>query len=302
MDWLAPLVSTVVIASTPLVIAALGELVVERAGVLNLGVEGMMIVGAVAAFAAAVASGSAVVGFGAGALAGGAMAGLFALMVLVLRTSQVPTGLALTLFGIGLSALAGAGLIGETLPSAPRGVPGLEQLPVVGKMIFGHDVIVYAAVALVAAVSWFLFRTRLGLIVRAVGEDHAAAHALGYPVLAVRCGCILFGGLMAGVAGAYLSVIYTPLWTEGMTAGRGWIALALVVFASWRPWWCLLGALLFGSFSIFQFYLQGSSLAIAGQYYAMLPYLVTIVVLSWTSWYKGSSLGAPACLGKPFGG
>ena len=300
MEWLTPLIVTVLVASTPLVIAALGELVVERSGILNLGVEGMMIVGAVTAFAAGVATSSAVVGFIAGAFAGMAMGGLFALMVLVFRTSQVPTGLALTLFGIGLSALAGTELIGKTLPSVPKGVPILEDLPVLGRIIFGHDAVVYLAVALVAATSWFLFRTRAGLVVRAVGEDHTAAHALGYPVLLVRCGCILFGGCMAGIAGAYLSVIYTPLWTENMTAGRGWIALALVVFASWRPWWCLFGAFLFGAFTIFQFHLQGTRIAIPSQYYAMLPYLVTIVVLTWTSWRKGSYLGAPACLGKPF--
>ncbi|MBF2734879.1 MAG: ABC transporter permease, partial [Betaproteobacteria bacterium AqS2] len=214
---------------------------------------------------------------------------------------QVPAGLALTLFGVGLSAFVGASLVGKSLDPVGRGVPLLEDLPVLGELLFAHDPLVYFALALAAATAWALRRTRLGLVVRAVGEDHDAAHALGYRVVLVRLGCILYGGACAGLAGAYLSLVYTPLWAENMTAGRGWIALALVVFATWRPWWCVLGAYLFGGFTILQLAMQAAGFGIQSQYLAMLPYLATIAVLAWSS-ARGrlQKLGAPACLGKPF--
>ena len=300
MEWLAPIVITIFTAATPLVLAATGEIVVERSGVLNLGVEGMMIVGAIIAFVVSYEFGSTLLGFVSGGIAGMGMAALFGFMVLILRTSQVPTGLALTLFGIGLSALIGTNYAGISLDSVAKGIIFLRDLPIVGTVIFGHDPMVYIAILLVAFTSWWLFKTRIGLVVRAIGEDHDAAHALGYRIILVRFMCVLYGGLFAGIAGAYLSLIYTPLWAENMTAGRGWIALALVVFATWRPWWGLLGACLFGGFTILQFHIQGSGINIASQYLSMLPYLVTIIVLVWSSSRNKNYLGAPACLGKSF--
>ena len=300
MEWFVPIFLTIVTAATPLVFAATGELACERSGVLNLGVEGMMIVGAVAAFATTIVTGNAAWGVLAGAGGGMLMAALFATMVLWLRTDQVPTGLALTLFGLGLSALVGTAYIGLSLPPPVRGIPGLEELPIIGTILFGHDAMVYISIAFVGLTWWILTRTKVGLIVRAVGEDHEAAHALGYPVLLVRLACVLYGGLLAGLGGAYLSLIYTPLWAENMTAGRGWIALALVVFATWQPWWCLAGAYLFGGFTILQLYLQGQGVGITAQYMSMLPYVATIVVLVWSSTKANKYLGAPACLGRPF--
>lgn len=296
----AALVATVLTAATPLLLAALGELVCERSGVLNLGVEGMMIVGAVAAFATALHTDSMLLGFMAGAAAGTALAAIFALLALALRASQVPSGLALTLFGVGLSAFVGAGLVGKSLDPVASGIPVLEDLPLVGAVLFGHDPLVYFALALAGATSWFLYRTRAGLIVRAIGEDHDAAHALGYRVLLVRLACILYGGACAGLAGAYLSLAYTPLWAENMTAGRGWIALALVVFATWRPWWCALGAGLFGGFTVLELSMQAAGFSLQPQYLAMLPYLATILVLTWTTARRHGLSAAPASLGKPF--
>ena len=292
--------ATVVTAATPLAFAACGELVSERSGVLNLGVEGMMIVGAVSAFATVVATGSFPLGILAGCGAGMLMGLLFAVLVLWLRTDQVPTGLALTLFGLGLSALIGTAYIGASLSAAPKGIPLLMELPVVGKILFGHDAMVYLSIVIVAFTWWLLQHSKAGLVIRAVGEDHDAAHALGYPVLLVRLGCVLYGGMLAGMGGAYLSLVYTPLWAENMTAGRGWISLALVVFATWRPWWCLAGAYLFGGFTILQLYLQGLGIGIASQYMSMLPYIATIAVLVWSSSNPNRYLGAPASLGRPF--
>jgi general nucleoside transport system permease protein len=300
---LVPLLVSVVTAATPLLLAALGELVVERAGVLNLGVEGMMLVGAVAAFAGESLSGSAFLGVLAGAAAGVAMAGLFAVLTLVLTSNQVATGLALTIFGIGLSALAGSPFVGHPVPPLPKlALPGLSTLPIAGPLLFGHDALVYLSVAATAAVALFLGRSRAGLVLRAVGEADESAHALGYGVLRVRALAVLFGGAMAGLGGAYLSLAYTPMWVEQMTAGRGWIALALVVFAAWRPWRLLVGAYLFGGIAILQLYLQGSGLVVVpSQVLAMLPYLATILVLTLiSSGSRRARLGAPACLGKPF--
>lgn len=301
MDLVAAIVISLAATATPLCLAATGELITERSGVLNLGVEGMMALGAVAAFATAVATGSTVLAVLAGGLSGMLAAGLFAMLVLGLRTDQVPTGLALTLFGLGLSALLGFNLVGIALEHQPQGIPWLEDIPLVGTIIFGHDAMVYLSLLLAGVCWWVLTKTRLGLIVRAIGESHAAAHALGYSVLWVRFVCVLVGGFFAGLGGAYLSIFYTPLWAENMTAGRGWIALALVVFASWRVQRCVAGAYLFGGLSVLQLYQQGKWFDIPAQYLAMLPYLITIIVLAWVSATGKSILSvAPADLGRKF--
>jgi len=271
---------TIIGAATPLLFAALGELVTERAGVLNLGLEGMMLIGAVAAFAATVVSGNPYLGVLLGALAGALMALLHGIMVLTLLTNQVATGLAMTLFGVGLSALLGAGFVGVTvapLPALP--VPLLASLPLLGPLLFEHNLLVYLSLLLVVGLSLFICRTRAGLILRAVGESPSSAHALGYPVIRIRYLALLFGGAMAGVGGAYLSLVYTPMWSENMTAGRGWVALALVVFASWRPGRALLGAYMFGGVTILQLHGQGMGLSIPSQFLSMLPYLATVLVL-----------------------
>jgi len=294
--------AALIVAATPILLAAIGELVTEKAGVLNLGVEGMMILGAVVGFAAAVATGSVLLGLAAAAAAGAALAGLFAVLVLGLLANQVATGLALTLFGLGLSALIGQGYIGVRPPPAGRlAVPGLSDLPVLGRLVFSHDVLVYTGVALVAGVWAFLRFSRAGLILRAVGESHDAAHALGFPVRRVRALAILFGGACAGLGGAHLSLVRVPQWTEGMTAGVGWIALALVVFASWRPWRVMLGAWLFGGIAVLQLNLQAAGVKIPAEYLAMSPYLVTILVLVIiTADRPRAALHAPAALGRPF--
>ena len=300
---LVPLLVSVITAATPLLLAAIGELVVERAGVLNLGVEGMMLVGAICGFAAMTLTGSTVLALIAAAAAGAALAALFGLLVLTLASNQVATGLALTLFGLGLSALMGQGFVGHPIePLAKLAVPGLSTLPVVGPLLFSHDVLVYLSIAATAGVAWFLDRTRGGLILRGVGESDSSAHSIGYDVIRIRYLAVLFGGAMAGLGGAYLSLVYTPMWVEGMTAGRGWIALALVVFAAWRPWRALAGAYLFGGITVLQLYLQGSGVVVVPtQFMAMLPYLATIVVLTLIAASPlRAKLSAPACLGKPF--
>jgi simple sugar transport system permease protein len=277
------------IAATPLILAALGELVVEKAGVLNLGVEGMMVMGAVAGFAITIASGSYAIGFVGAMAAGVVLALLFGLLTQVLLSNQVATGLALTLFGLGLSALIGQGFSGKSAGTFPRLWPG------------GLDALAVLAILMIPAVAWFLDRTRAGLVLRAVGENHDAAHALGYPVVAVRMAAIAFGGAMAGLGGAYLSLVQTPFWVERMTAGRGWIALALVVFAAWRPARLLIGAWLFGGITIMQLHGQGLGIKIDAQILSMLPYLATIAVLVAISARQGAvRLAAPACLGKVF--
>ena len=294
---------TIISAATPLLFAAMGELVVEKSGVLNLGIEGMMLAGAVAAFAVTVTTGSSVAGVLAGAAAGMAMAFLFGVLTLTLAVNQVATGLALTIFGIGLSALIGANFVGVPVtPMAKLSVPGLSGIPVIGPLLFGHDGLVYLSVAATAGVAWFLKKTRGGMILRAVGESDISAHSIGYDVIGVRYRAVLFGGAMSGLGGAFLSLSYTPMWAEEMTAGRGWIALALVVFASWRPWRVLLGAYLFGGVTILQLYAQGAGgLGIPSQVMSMLPYLATILVLTIIAAgpWKGR-LDPPACLGKPF--
>jgi simple sugar transport system permease protein len=294
---------TIVSAATPLLLAALGELVVERSGVLNLGIEGMMLAGAVTGFAVTVTTGSPTLGIICAMLAGMAMAFAFGVLTLSLMANQVATGLALTIFGIGLSSLVGAGFVGITVAPLPKlDIPGLSTLPVIGPLLFSHDILIYASIALTVGVAWFLKRSRAGMILRAVGESDESAHSIGYDVIGVRCMAVRFGGLMAGLAGAFLSLSYTPLWIENMTAGRGWIALALVVFATWRPWRVLFGAYLFGGVTILQLTSQAAGwFDIPAQVMSMLPYIATILVLTIISagpWR--ARLNAPACLGKPF--
>ncbi|WP_282076721.1 ABC transporter permease [Epibacterium ulvae] len=292
------LIASLMVAATPILLAAIGELVVEKAGVLNLGVEGMMIIGAIAGFATAVETGSPLVGFVAAAFAGAALSLLFVVLTQIALANQVASGLALTLFGLGLSALLGQSYVGIRPPEMGQlYLPLLSDLPVVGPILFSHDIILYFGIALTAAVWAMLKFTRVGLILRAVGESHDAAHALGYKVVRIRILAILFGGACAGLGGAYISLIRVPQWTEGMTAGVGWIALALVVFASWKPWRALLGAYLFGGLTVVQLNLQAAGVAIPVEYLAMSPYIITIVVLVILSADKSS---APAALGRIF--
>ncbi|MBM86573.1 MAG: ABC transporter permease [Rhodospirillaceae bacterium] len=301
MDFV-PFVLTVITASTPLLLAATGELVTERSGVLNLGVEGMMLVGAIAAFAAASATGSAILGVLAGAIAGIATATIFGFLTLTMLANQVATGLALTIFGIGFSALIGASFVGFALDPLPKlNIAGLSGVPVLGAIFFGQDALVYLSFGMLSAVAWVLTRTRLGLILKAVGESHDSAHALGHPVILIRYGAVLFGGAMSGLAGAYLSLAYTPLWAENMSAGRGWIALALVVFATWRPGRLLFGAYMFGAITILQLHAQGWGVVIPSQFMSMLPYLATVLVLVLISSDRiRIRLNAPQCIGKVF--
>ena len=300
--FLQAIILSVIAASTPLLLAAAGELVAERAGVLNLGLEGMMIMGAACGFAGAYFTGSVIVGALAGILAGMLMAALFAALALGLAVNQVAAGLALTIFGIGLSGLIGAGFVGERIETAPHlDFPLIADLPVVGKIVFGQDGFVYASIALTIGIWWFLYRTRAGLILRAVGDNHVSAHALGYPVLRVRFLAVVFGGACAGLAGAYLPLAYTPFFIPGMTAGRGWIALALVVFASWLPGRVAIGAYLFGFVSILQLHFQALHVPIPSQFMSSLPYLATVVVLIAISRRRGlAGSAAPASLGLVF--
>jgi simple sugar transport system permease protein len=302
MGALEAVILTIITASTPLLLAAIGELVTERSGVLNLGVEGMMIMGAVCGFATAYTTGSALLGVGAGLAGGVFMSLLFAFLTQTLMSSQVATGLALTLLGLGLS-----GLIGESFTGLPGvklaaiQIPFLSALPFIGPILFGQDILVYFSLVLVAGVGYVLFRTRTGLIVSAVGGNHHSAHALGYNVVKVRYACIAFGGACSGLAGAYLSLAYTPQWIENMSSGRGWIALALVVFSTWLPKRVLIGAYLFGTVWIMGLYVQGLGVAIPAQLLSSLPYLVTIAALVIISGNKTlTKVNTPACIGQPF--
>jgi simple sugar transport system permease protein len=296
------IILSVIAASTPLLIAAAGELVVERSGVLNLGVEGMMIMGAACGFAGAYFSGSTIAGALCGIAAGTAMAFVFAALTLGLAVNQVATGLALTILGVGLSGLIGAAYVGQGITPAPHlYIPLLTDLPLIGRILFGQDAFVYVSAALIAGIWWFLYRTRAGLILRAVGDNHASAHALGYPVLRIRLYAVLFGGACAGLAGAYLPLAYTPFFVPGMTAGRGWIALALVVFSSWRPIRLVGGAYLFGTVSILQLHAQALGLGIPSQLMSSLPYLATVIVLVLISRTRATAgSAAPASLGMVF--
>ncbi|WP_274423980.1 ABC transporter permease [Chelativorans sp. YIM 93263] len=293
---------TIATAATPLLIAAIGELVAERSGVLNLGVEGMMIMGAVTGFSVSLLSGSAWLGVVAAIVVGAAFALLFGFLTLTLVTNQVATGLALTLFGLGVSGMIGESFVGQ--PGMRLGVvdiPVLSDLPVVGRLVFGQDPLFYLSLLLTAGVAYFLFGTRAGLMLRAVGDNPASAHAQGISVIGIRYLAVMFGGACAGLAGAYLSLVYTPQWVENMTAGRGWIALALVVFASWRPWRVIAGAYLFGGVTIGQLHAQAIGVAIPSQMLSSLPYVATIVVLVVISQNRRlTMMNTPASLGRPF--
>ena len=302
MPILEAIIISVIAASTPLLLAAAGELIVERSGVLNLGVEGMMIVGAACGLAGAYLTGSNIIGALGGALAGVVLSAIFAALTLGLAVNQVATGLALTILGTGLSGLIGAGFVGDRITPVPDlHLPVLTDLPYIGRILFGQDAFVYFSVALVIAIWLFLYRTRSGLVLRAVGDNHTSAHALGYPVLKIRTLAVLFGGACAGLAGAFLPLAYTPFFIPGMTAGRGWIALALVVFASWRPGRLVAGAYLFGAVSILQLHAQALGLGIPSQLMSSLPYLATVIVLVLISRKRGGAgSAAPASLGTVF--
>ena len=293
---------TIATAATPLLIAALGELVVERSGVLNLGVEGMMIMGAVCGFAGAVLGGSPWVGLVTGVLAGALFSLLFAFMTLSIAANQVATGLSLTILGLGLSGMIGESFVGRAGSKLPNlYIYGLSDLPLVGRLLFGQDPVFYLSILLAAGVAWFLFRTRKGLTLRSVGDSPSSAHALGIPVIRYRYLAVLFGGACAGLAGAHLSLVYTPQWVENMSAGRGWIALALVVFASWRPIRVVAGAYLFGAVTIGQLHAQALGLGIPAQLLSSLPYVATVLVLVFMSRNKRLTLvNTPASLGRSF--
>ena len=301
---LAFILFATIVAGTPLIITALGELVTEKSGVLNLGAEGIMAVGAIAAFAVTHHSGNPWLGVLAAMAAGAAMSLIFGFLTLTLLANQVASGLALSIFGVGLSAFIGKSYESVSLPAVPAlPIPLLSDIPLLGGAFFNHQPLVYASWLLFAGVAWFLYRSRAGLTLRAVGEAPAAAHAIGYRVIRIRYFATLFGGAMAGVGGAFLSVFHTPLWVEGMVAGRGWIALALVVFATWRPLRVLLGAYLFGGMLIAQLFVQGAGveLDVPAQFLAMLPYLATIVVLVLISRdINKIRLNSPVSLGQPF--
>ncbi len=302
MESLALLIAATLSAGTVLALAGLGLLINERAGVLNLGAEGMMLVAAIAGFATAVTTGSDLLAFAAGMGAGALMALVFGLLVIWLNTNQYASGLALSLFGIGFSAFAGIRFTQEKLgPRFKFEIPGLADIPFIGPAFFKHHPMVYLAILLTFALAWFLYRSRAGLVLRAVGESPDSAHALGYPVRRIRLLAVVVGGALCGLAGAYISVIYTPLWVEGMVAGKGWIALALTTFATWRPARVLAGAYLFGGVTMLQFHLQGEGVQIPSQWLSMLPYLATVVVLVLISrnptWIR---INMPASLGKPF--
>jgi general nucleoside transport system permease protein len=302
MEQYALLLAATLNAGTVLAIAALGLLINEKAGVVNLGAEGLMLCAAVAGFAAVVHTGNDWLGFAAGMGAGALLAAIFGVLVIWLNTNQYATGLALSLFGAGFSAFAGIQYVQEKLPERPQfAVPYLSDIPLLGSALFKQHPMVYLAMAMGGGLIWFLYRTRAGLVLRSVGESPDAAHALGYPVRRIRLAAVVAGGALCGLAGAYLSVIYTPLWVEGMVAGKGWIALALTTFATWRPARVLLGSYLFGGVTMVQFHLQGIGVDVPSQFLAMLPYLATIVVLALISrnpaWIR---VNMPASLGKPF--
>ena len=302
MESYALLFAATLNAGTVLAIAALGLLINEKAGIVNLGAEGMMLCAAIAGFATVVHTGNDWLGFAAGAGAGALLAAIFGVLVIWLNTNQYATGLALSLFGVGFSAFAGISYVQAKLPERPQfSIPFLGDIPLVGPALFRQHPAVYLTVLFAGALIWFLYRTRAGLVLRSVGESPESAHALGYPVRRIRLAAVVAGGALCGIAGAYISVVYTPLWVEGMVAGRGWIALALTTFATWRPARVLLGAYLFGGVTMLQFHLQGVGVDVPSQFLSMLPYLATIVVLALISrnpaWIR---VNMPASLGKPF--
>jgi general nucleoside transport system permease protein len=302
MESYALLIAATLNAGTVLAIASLGLLINEKAGIVNLGAEGMMLCAAIAGFATVVITGNDWLGFAAGMAAGALLAGIFGLLVIWLNTNQYATGLALSLFGAGFSAFVGIKYVQEKMPErANFSIPVLGDIPLVGQALFLHHPMVYLAVALTFGLIWFLYSTRAGLVLRSVGESPESAHALGYPVRRIRLAAVVAGGALCGLAGAYISIIYTPLWVEGMVAGKGWIALALTTFATWRPARVLLGAYLFGGVTMLQFHLQGVGVDVPSQFLSMLPYVATIVVLALISrnpqWIR---INMPASIGKPF--
>ncbi len=302
MDSYALLIAATLNAGTVLAIASLGLLINEKVGIVNLGAEGIMLCAALAGFAAVVHSGSTLVGFAAGMAAGGVLAAIFGLLVIWLNTNQYATGLALSLFGGGFSAFAGTGYVQARLPEQSQwAIPVLGDVPFIGPALFRHHPMVYFAMALTLALIWFLYRTRTGLVLRSVGESPESAHALGYPVRRIRLAAVVAGGALCGLAGAYISTVYTPLWVEGMVAGKGWIALALTTFATWRPARVLLGAYLFGGVTMLQFHLQGAGVNVPSQFLTMMPYVATVVVLALISrnpaWIR---VNMPSSIGKPF--
>ena len=302
METYALLIAATLNAGTVLAMAALGLLINEKAGVVNLGAEGMMLCAAIAGFATVVHTGNDWLGFAAGMGAGALLAAVFGLLVIWLGTNQYATGLALSLFGVGFSAFAGIGYVQEKLPERPQfEIPFLSDIPLLGSALFKQHPMVYATVALCIGLVLWLGRSRAGLVLRAVGESPESAHALGYPVRRIRLAAVVTGGALCGLAGAYISVIYTPLWVEGMVAGKGWIALALTTFATWRPARVLLGAYLFGGVTMLQFHLQGAGVEVPSEALSALPYVATIVVLALISRNPGwIRLNMPASLGRAF--
>ena len=302
MESYALLLGATLSAGTVLALASLGLLINEKAGIVNLGAEGLMLCAAIAGFATTVHTGNTWLGFAAGMVVGALLAAVFGVLVIWLGTNQYATGLALSLFGVGFSAFVGINYVQAKLPELPKyAIPVLGDLPLVGPALFRQHPLVYGTVVLAGALVWFLYRTRAGLVLRSVGESPQSAHALGYPVRRIRLAAVVAGGALCGLSGAYISTVYTPLWVEGMVAGRGWIALALTTFATWRPARVLLGAYLFGGVTMLQFHLQASGVALPSQLLSMLPYLATIVVLVLISrnpaWIRANM---PASLGKPF--
>jgi simple sugar transport system permease protein len=302
MESYALLIAATLNAGTVLALASLGLLINEKVGIVNLGAEGIMLCAAIAGFAAVVHTGNDWIGFASGIAAGALLAAVFGLLVIWLNTNQYATGLALTLFGGGFSAFVGTGFVQARIPERPSfAIPWLSDIPLVGPALFRHHPLVYLTVVFAIALIWFMYRTRSGLVMRSVGESPESAHALGYPVRRIRLLAVVVGGAMCGLAGAYLSIIYTPLWVEGMVSGKGWIALALTTFATWRPARVLMGAYLFGGVTMLQFHLQAIGIAVPSQFLTMLPYLATIVVLALISrnpqWIR---INMPASIGKPF--
>jgi ABC-type uncharacterized transport system permease subunit len=302
MDSYALLLAATLNAGTVLAIASLGLLINEKAGIVNLGAEGLMLCAAIAGFAAVVHTGSDLAGFAAGAAAGALLAAIFGVLVIWLNTNQYATGLALSLFGAGFSAFAGIRYVQEKLPERVQfSIPVLGDVPLLGPALFRQHPAVYLTIAFTLWLVWFLYRSRAGLVLRSVGESPESAHALGYPVRRIRLAAVVAGGTLCGLAGAYLSIVYTPLWVEGMVAGKGWIALALTTFATWRPARVLLGAYLFGGVTMLQFHLQGAGVEVPSEFLTMLPYVATIMVLALMSrnpiWIR---VNMPASLGKPF--
>ncbi len=302
MESYALLLAATLNAGTVLAIASLGLLINEKVGIVNLGAEGMMLCAAIAGFATVVTTGSDIMGFVAGMAVGALLAAIFGVLVIWLNTNQYATGLALTLFGTGFSAFVGTGFVQAKIPErASFAIPYLSDIPWFGPALFRHHPLVYLTVLLALALIWFLYRTRGGLVLRSVGESPESAHALGYPVRLIRLLAVVAGGALCGLAGAYLAIVYTPLWVEGMVAGKGWIALALTTFATWRPARVLLGAYLFGGVTMLQFHLQGIGVDVSPQFLSMLPYVATILVLALISrnpqWIR---INMPTSLGKPF--